>query len=111
MATTVNLGEIAHTIRSKNAGAHHYSFDIMFTDPDVYERVKAAGVLGRETVAEAYRIPIERVTHFFAYDPGLAFKIAIRRPVTSGTIGETDVYGSQQYVPLLGIEIPWEDEG
>lgn len=110
MSKTVELGKIAHTIRSKNAGAHHYTFDIMFTDSAVYERVKASGVLNRETVADVYRIPVRRVTHFFAYDPGLAFKIAIRRPVTSGTIGETDVYGSQQYVPLLGIEIPWDEE-
>lgn len=111
MPNTVKLVDIAHTIRSKNAGAHHYTFDVMFTDRDVYEKVKHAGALNREVVAERYDVPVERVTHFFAYDPGLAFKIAIRRPVTSGTIGETDVYGSQQYVPLLGIEIPWEEQG
>lgn len=110
MQTTVRLGQIAHTIRSKNAGAHFYTFDVMFTDPRLYRKVKATGALTQERVAQAYGVPVESITHFIAYDPGLAFKITMRRPVTSGDVGETDVYGSQQYIPLLDIEIPW-DEG
>ncbi|HBY97602.1 MAG: DUF4387 domain-containing protein [Ardenticatenaceae bacterium] len=109
MHTTATLGQIAHTIRSKNAGAHFYSFDIMFTDPRLYQKVKAGGALTRERIARAYGVPADRITHLIAYDPGLAFKITMRRPVTSGDIGETDVYGSQQYIPLLDIEIPWDD--
>ena len=105
---TISLGEIAKTIRSKNAGAHYYTLDVMFTDPEVYRRVKESGVLSRETIAEVYGLPIETITHFFAYDPGLAFKASMRRSVTSGDVGETDVYGAQQYIPLLDIQIPWE---
>lgn len=110
MSRTVKLGEIAHTIRSKNAGVHFYTFDVMFTDRAVYEKVKACGALNREAIARAYKVPVEQITHFAIYDPGMAFKITMRRPVTSGDVGETDVYGSQQYIPLLDLEIPW-DEG
>ena len=105
---TKTLGEIAKTIRSKNAGAHYYTLDVMFTDPEIYRRVKESGALSREAIAEAYGIPLETITHFFAYDPGLAFKASMRRPVSSGDVGETDVYGAQQYIPLLDIQIPWE---
>lgn len=105
---TVKLSEIARTIRSKNAGAHFYTMDIMFTEREVYEKVKATGALNSQSIARAYDVPVERITHFFAYDPGLAFKAVMRRPVVSGDVGETDVYGSQQYIPLLDLEIPWE---
>lgn len=109
MQTTVKLSQIAHTIRSKNAGAHFYTFDIMFTDPVLYQKVKAGGALTRERIAQAYGVSPDRISHFIAYDPGLAFKITMRRPVTSGDVGETDVYGSQQYIPLLDVEIPWDE--
>ena len=48
---TVRLGEIAQTIRRKNAGVHFYTLDVMFTDPAIYERVKATGALNRERIA------------------------------------------------------------
>lgn len=107
MPKTAKLAAVAHTIRSKNAGAHFYTFDILFADRTAYERVKASGALNRKRIAELYGVPEERITHFIEYDPGLAFKITMRRPVTSGDIGETDVYGSQQYIPLLDLELPW----
>ena len=39
------------------------------------------------------------------YDPAVAFKITLRRPVSSGDIEDRDVYGCQQHVPLTSIEI------
>ena len=105
---TTSLGQIAKTIRSKNAGAHYITLDVMFTDPEVYQKVKASGALSRKSVAEAYGVSEETITHFFAYDPGLAFKASMRRGISSGDVGETDVYGAQQYIPLLSISIPWE---
>ena len=40
------------------------------------------------------------------YDPAMAFKVTIKRPIDSGSIGETDVYGAQQHAPLMDVEIP-----
>ena len=107
---TVKLGDIAQTIRSKNAGVHHYTMDVMFTDPEVYDRVKSTGSLTRERVAKAYGIHPNRITHFYTYDPGLAFKICLRRSISSGNVGERDVYGAQQYIPLLDLELELETQ-
>ena len=100
------LRDLASTIRSKNAGVDHITFDVNFRDRGNYERVRDAGVLSRETVAGLFRVPAERVTHFFVYEPGNAIKFTIRRSRPSGSPGESDVFGSQQYAPLFDVEVP-----
>ncbi len=106
---TVPLHRLARTIRSKNAGAHHYTFDIIFDDAGRYEKVMATGVLTPELIAGLYGVGLDRITAFVPYPPGNALKITMRRDVSSGDVGDSDVYGAQQYAPLLDIPIPWED--
>lgn len=106
MTPTRPLMELAKTIRSKNAGVDHITFDIIFPDRNTYDLVRRAGVITREAVARLYRIPPERITTFVEYDPGLAIKFTIRRDRPSGSPGERDVFGSQQYPPLFQIAIP-----
>ena len=108
--TTVPLHRLARTIRSKNAGAHHYTLDIIFDEPETYEWVVESGVLTRESVAALYGVPPERISQFVEYRPGNAIKITLRREVSSGDVGESDVYGCQQYVPLLDVPIPWDED-
>ncbi|MFC1935705.1 DUF4387 family protein [Chloroflexota bacterium] len=43
---------------------------------------------------------------FFECDNALAIKFSIPRPVFSGDLEDSDVYGGQQYAPLLDIELP-----
>lgn len=105
--TTVPLHQLAKTIRSKNAGSHFYTFDIIFDNQDTYEKVKKTGVITRDMVRKLYGVPDERIHGVIEYDAGNAFKITLRREVTSGDVGESDVYGAQQYIPLLDIPIPW----
>lgn len=100
------LVELASTIRSKNAGVDHITFDILFSDPEVYERVKASQVLTPKRVAALYRVEPERVVRFVTFDPARAIKFTIRRRRPSGSPGEGDVMGSQQYAPLLDLEVP-----
>lgn len=102
----MKLHEIAKTIRSKNAGNYFLTMDVIFSDRQRYEHVKRSGALTRERVAELYRIPLDEVAEFVWYDPGLAVKATIRRPLPSGNPGETDVYGCQQFIPLLDVEVP-----
>jgi len=104
--STIPLARLASTIRSKNAGPDCITFDIIFPDPDLYERVKASGVLTAERICRLYGIGPERLVHFGAFDPARAFKFAIRRARPSGSPGETDVMGSQMYAPLLDLEMP-----
>jgi hypothetical protein len=99
------LGELARLIRSKNAGPFELTFDVMFADRDTYERVKRAGVLTREAVADRYGLSPNRVK-FFTCDNALAFKASIPRPVFQGDIRDSDGHGGQQYAPLMDIVVP-----
>ncbi|MFN7633434.1 MAG: DUF4387 domain-containing protein [Acetobacteraceae bacterium] len=100
------LRDLATTIRSKNAGVDHITFDLIFRDRANFERVRDAGVLSRAKVARLYGIPEERVTDFVVFEPANAIKFTIRRLRPSGSPGESDVFGAQQYAPLFAIEVP-----
>lgn len=100
------LFDLASTIRSKNAGVDHVTFDIIFVDQAAYNRVKDANVLTRETVAKLFGVSGDDVTHFVHVGAAPAVKFTLRRPRPSGDPGETDVFGSQQYPPLFDIEVP-----
>lgn len=100
------LRELASVVRSKNAGPFELTFDILFGDPATYRRVKASGAVTAERVAALYNVPVSQVLAVIHYDPGFAIKITLKRPLPSGDPGETDVYGCQQHVPLLDLEVP-----
>lgn len=105
---TRRLKELARVIRSKNAGPFELTFDIMFADAESYERVKRSGVISAELFARLYAVSLDRVLSVHAFDPALSFKATIARPVSSGTAGDSDVFGAQQHAPLLDVEIPWD---
>lgn len=100
------LAELAIEISSKNAGNFFLTFDIVFDDPATYARVKNAQVITRETIANLYGMPLEDVLHVIEFDQGCSVKVAVRRAHASGSIGETDVFGAQQYALLLDIDVP-----
>jgi hypothetical protein len=106
--TTRKLGALAKVIRSKNAGPFELTFDVMFDDAEVYQRVKASGIFDAELFARLYSVPRERVLSVHAFDPALTLKATIARSPSSGTAGDTDVFGAQQHAPLLDVEIPWD---
>lgn len=100
------LLDLAKVIRSKNAGPFEITFDVMFDDVAKYQRVKDSGVINAHRIAGMYGVRLDDVLVCRAYDPAVAFKITIRRPVGSGDIEDRDVYGCQQHVPLTAIEVP-----
>ena len=100
------LLDLAKTIRSKNAGTDKITFDIIFREKENYERVKQSRVLTVETVCKLYGISRERISDFVEYDPGNAVKFTIYRVTPSGSPGDSDIFGCQQYPPLLDIEVP-----
>ncbi len=100
------LVDLAKTIRSKNASPDRLTFDIIFQDRASYERVRDSGALTRESVAALYGVAPERITDFVAFDPALAIKFSMVRPIVSGTAGDGDIYGAQQYGPLFDVDIP-----
>lgn len=100
------LSEIAKTIRSKNAGVNKITFDVIFRDRADFDRVRRAGVLSREAVCRLYGIPAQRLSDHVEFEPANAIKFSIFRERPSGSVGDPDIFGSQQYAPLLDVEVP-----
>jgi len=80
------LGDLAKLVRSKNAGPFWLTIDIMFDDAEAYRRARDAEIVNHDTA--------------------LAIKVSFPRPQSSGSKDDSDVYGGQQYAPLLGLEVP-----
>ena len=100
------LSDLAKTVRSKNAGVNQITFDIIFRERDVYERVKRSGALSREAICRIYRIDAARIADFVEFDPGNAIKFTLYRLRPSGSAGDPDIFGAQQSAPLLDVEVP-----
>ena len=97
---------LARILRSKNSGPFEITLDVLFDDADAYRRVKDAGIIDGELTARLYCIPITSIQDIVFFDAALGIKITYLRDVSSGTVGDRDVYGAQQHAPLMDIEIP-----
>ena len=100
------LSDIAKTIRSKNAGVDKITFDVIFPDQATYDLARDSGVLSREAVCRIFGIDAAQITDHVEFDPALAIKFTIYRRMPSGSPGDADIFGSQQYGPLLDIDVP-----
>ncbi|MCR4440735.1 MAG: DUF4387 domain-containing protein [Peptococcaceae bacterium] len=103
---TKKLAELAKTIRSKNAGTDRITFDIIFGEKENYELVKKSDVINKQLLCKLYGLEEKDIADLVAFDPAQAIKFTINRKRPSGSPGETDIFGCQQYPPLLDIEIP-----
>ena len=103
------LIDLANVIRSKNSGPFELTFDIMFKDYDMYRKVAEAKVFNPAMFARLYGIAESTVMEIINFDPAKAIKITIERPICSGNLGETDVYGAQQHAPLMSLEFEMGD--
>jgi len=100
-----NLLNLAKILRSKNAGPYYVTFDIMFNNKDIYERVKNSNILTDKLISELYQIAEKDVSIIY-YGIVNSIKITIKRKYASGDINDTDVYGAQQQALLEDIQIP-----
>jgi hypothetical protein len=99
------LSSIAKVCKSKNAGPFEVTIDVMFETRELYDKVEKSGVLCAQLFARLYGVD-EKDVLFTPYPAALAFKGTIPRRISSGDLGDTDVYGAQQHAPLLDVEIP-----
>ncbi|HEY3075219.1 MAG TPA: DUF4387 domain-containing protein [Burkholderiales bacterium] len=101
----MKLWQVAKLIRSKNSGPFELTFDVILKDRATYEKVRDAKVINVEWFARTYRLKPEVVV-IINYDAASAIKITIPRPTVSGDIDDNDVFGGQQYGPLVDLEVP-----
>ncbi|OZC55492.1 hypothetical protein CH267_13015 [Rhodococcus sp. 06-621-2] len=103
-AATVRLRDLVEVCGSKNAGPFLLTLDVICKDQECFDTVRDSGRLTVETVAAAYSVPPSQVRET-TFEPAFAFKFVIPRLVSSGDVGDTDVYGCQQHIPLLNLPI------
>ena len=97
------IQEIASVIRSKNCSPFELTLDIIFKDAAVYNEIKERELINKAVIADAYKIPVEQIHKVIYFDPAHAVKITLARQVSSGSPGDSDVYGAQQHGPLLTL--------
>jgi hypothetical protein len=100
----MKLFDAAAVLRSKNSGPFEITVDALFTDPNIYYKIKDSGMINKERVSRLYNITPENITHIVFFDQALGFKITFARKVSSGTFLDRDVYGAQQHAPLMELE-------
>ncbi|MEO8004524.1 MAG: DUF4387 domain-containing protein [Betaproteobacteria bacterium] len=100
------LETLARIIRSKNATPFYLTLDLFFESKDSYTRVKNSKALNKEIISTLYKVPLNFVKDIFFIDSVLAVKIVMLKRTPSGDPGFLDIYGMQQNIPLLGVEIP-----
>jgi len=104
------LKDVAAVIRSKNSGPYELTFDVIFADQQSYDKFTQNKYFTASSIAALYGIPESDVISLVEFPPALAVKSTIVRPLPSGGFGERDVYGAQQHVPLMNMNLPgWDD--
>jgi len=98
------LTEVAEVIRSKNSGPYELTFDIIFKNWETFKQFCEKNLINHGLVTRLYNIPEEKIINIIAFHPAKAIKVTIERPVASGALGDTDVYGAQQHAPWLDLE-------
>lgn len=105
MNTHKKLSDLAKTIRSKNAGTDKITFDVIFREKATYDLVRRSGALSPARVCEILGVDPARLTDFVEYDPAYAIKFTILRLRPSGSAGDGDIFGAQQYAPFLDVQV------
>ncbi|MBP3700762.1 MAG: DUF4387 domain-containing protein [Lachnospiraceae bacterium] len=99
------LYDIAKVIRSKNAGPFSITLDVLFDSEEIYQRVKERDLINREVIARLYQIPESSITELVYFDQAHGIKVTYDRPISSGTVGDRDVYGAQQHAPMMLLPV------
>ena len=79
------------------------TFDIIFDQPVVYEKIKQANLINPEAITRLYDVEESTDIRIVAFDQALAIKVTIPRLLASGDVGDSDIYGAQQHVPLYNL--------
>ena len=66
--------------------------------------MRDSGVISTESVLALYPQPAHTVLVFYC-DAAAAIKVSFPRPHPSGSPEDSDVFGGQQYAPLLDLEV------
>jgi len=106
---TYKLRDLAAVIRSKNSGPYELTFDILFKDKSVFDKLVSADIMNKRLMSQLYGIPESYILNIIEFAKARAIKITIKRPMASGDLGDRDIYGAQQHAPLMDLEFQLAD--
>lgn len=98
------LADYAQTLRSKNAGALLLTIDVVLKSDELYKRLVQNPCFSPGAIAKLYGLREDQV-EVMPYPQVRAIKVTMPRLVASGDLQDSDVYGAQQHVPLMMIEL------
>ena len=96
------LGDLAYTVRSKNAGPFTVTVDIFCGSETAYDEIREK--VTRRRVAELYRADVDSVRQFDLRDLHV-LKFSFPRPVRQGSRLDRDMHAAQFAVLLEELEI------
>lgn len=97
------LVDSAKVLRSKNSGPFQITLDVLFDKETNYLRAKNSGAFSVENIAKLYNLKESDITEIVFFDTAMGIKVTYNRKISSGTCGDTDVYGAQQHAPLMEV--------
>ena len=96
------LGDLAFTVRSKNAGPFTVTVDIFCGSETAYGEIRAK--VTRRRVADLYGVAAESVRRFELSDLHVV-KFSFPRPVRQGSRLDRDMHAAQYAVLLEELEV------
>ena len=97
------LGDLAVTVRSKNAGPFWMTLEAFMPDERSY-RI-ADSLITAELIGDLYHVSTEALR--IIRIPELhVVKVSFPRPVVQGSLHDRDMHAGQHHVPLAGVIVP-----
>ena len=74
---------------------------MLYSSPKRFtKKLKKKQIINNRFIRNLYCITDDKILSINYFDPAKAVKITISRLIPSGSIGDTDIYGAQQHIPL-----------
>ena len=101
----MRLYDLADIMRSKNAGPHLITIDVMFRNSRDVDRVLSSAEFTPRAIGRCFNLNEEDI-QIYTHRSACAIKVTLPRVrASAGSFSDRDVYGAQQYIPLAGQEV------
>ncbi|MFG2004434.1 DUF4387 domain-containing protein [Spirillospora sp. NPDC048911] len=105
----LTLADLAHEVRSKNAGPFWVTMELFMRDAAGYRIAADESFLNERVIAELYRVD-ESTIRLFRIPSLNVVKISFPRPVSQGSLRDRDIHAGQHHVPLARMTAPRPEE-
>ena len=96
------LADLAHEVRSKNAGPFWVTMELFMRDTDGYRAAESS--VDERVIADLYGVA-ESTVQIFRIPSLNVVKISFPRPVSQGSLYDRDIHAGQHHVPLARLRV------